>query len=79
MKLGDLEYFCNCILKSGKDHVTAVDEDQICVYCGYYSAPRKVTPKDIRRNEQYGTLIEELKQEHLDLIIKAKRHKEKIQ
>jgi hypothetical protein len=76
--LGELKYFCNCLLKNHKEHKVAVDSDEKCVYCGHYAIKRKVTEADIRTENKYGDKIDRLKREHLEIIIKDRRHNEKV-
>ena len=78
MKLGDLEYFCNCMLKNHKEHVTAPDSDGNCCYCGYVAIKRPVTDADLRCALKHGDKLEELKREHLELLVKDRRYDEKV-
>ena len=76
--LNTLRYFCNCLLKNHKEHVVAVDKEEKCVYCGHYAIKRKTTEADLRTDEKYGTEIDAKKREHLEMIIKDRRHGEKV-
>lgn len=78
MKVGQIEYFCNCLLKNLKEHVVAKDSEGRCVYCGHHAIKRAVTDSDIRCNEKHGAKLEQLKREHLEIIIKDRRHNEKV-
>ena len=79
MKLGDLEYFCNCLLENYKEHVTAADHAGDCVYCGHCAIKRPVTAADIRTETKYGAKIDRLKREHLEMLVKDRRYEEKVQ
>lgn len=78
MKLGNLEYFCNCLLKDLKDHVTAPTEEGNCVYCGYAVVKREVTPKDIRVESKYKEELYKKKMEALEIFVKDLRYYEKV-
>ena len=78
MKLGDLEYFCNCLLKNFKEHTTAPDADGNCVYCGHSAIERQVTQADMRCRDKHGAKIDKLKREHLEMLIRDRRYDEKV-
>tara|TARA_R100001244_G_scaffold127320_3_gene97875 strand:+ start:177 stop:416 length:240 start_codon:yes stop_codon:yes gene_type:complete len=78
MILGEMEYFCNCMLKNYKEHVTAPDAQGNCVYCGHCAVHRKIVPSDIRTEEKHGKKIDEKKREHLDMFAKDRRYDEKV-
>jgi len=78
MRLGNLEYFCNCLLKDLKEHITASTKDNCCAYCGYAVVKREVTPKDIRVQEKFGEELEKKKMEALEIYVKDIRHNEKV-
>lgn len=78
MKLGNLEYFCNCLLKDLKEHVTAPTKDGNCVYCGYAVVKREVTPKDIRVQDKFGEDLKKKKMEALEIFIKDIRYDDKV-
>jgi len=78
VKLGELEYFCNCLLKSYREHVTAPDNDGNCVYCGHHAVHRPITDSDIRRDKKYGEKINKLKREYLEVLVKDMRYDEKV-
>jgi len=78
VKLGALEYFCNCITKNYKEHVTAPDSEGNCVYCGHHAIKRQITMVDIRYHEKNGDRINLLKREYLEVIIKDRRYAEKV-
>ena len=78
MKLGDLEYFCNCLLKNYKEHTTATDSIGKCVYCGHHAIKRKVTLADLRTIDKQGAKIDKLKREHLEMLVKDRRYDEKV-
>lgn len=77
IKEGDLEYFCNCLLKNYKDHVTAIDKEGCCVYCGYHAVLRHAKAVDVRSETKWKDRIKKAKMEHLELLIKDRRHGEK--
>lgn len=78
MRIGSVEYFCNCLLKNLKEHVTAPNAEGNCVYCGYVCVKREVTEKDLRTVERWGEEILKKKKEALEILIKDLRHNEKV-
>ena len=78
MKEGDLRHFCNCLLKNHKEHTVAADSKGRCVYCGYHAIERRVTEADIRCEDKYGKKLDTLKREYLEMMIKDRRHNEKV-
>ena len=78
MKLGDLEYFCNCMLKNNKEHVTASTSSGDCVYCGYAVIKRPITEADLRCALKHGDDLEILKREHLEMLVKDRRYDAKV-
>ena len=78
MKLGDMEYFCNCMLKNYKEHLTAPDHSGDCVYCGHAAIKRPVIASDLRTEIKHGANIDKLKREHLEMLVKDRRYDEKV-
>ena len=78
MKVGEIKHFCNCLLKNYKEHLTAKDKDDKCVYCRHHVIRRAVTDMDIRCQKEKGDIIEKAKKEYLDVIIKDCRYDEKV-
>lgn len=78
MKLGRIEHFCNCLLHNLREHVTAIDEEGDCLYCGHVAVKREITEKDIRTDLKYGQELEKKKFEALELYVKEQIHGEKI-
>lgn len=78
MKLGDLEYFCACLLRENKEHKTAATSEGDCVYCGYAVVHRKITEKDLRDHKKYGEELEKRKREALEIFIKDARYNDKV-
>lgn len=78
MKLGEIEYFCNCLLKNLKEHVVAKDKDGKCVYCRHHTIKRCVTESDIKCDEKHGAALDKIKREYLEIIIKDRRHDAKV-
>lgn len=76
--LGKIQYFCTCLLKNNKEHVVAVDSKERCVYCVHYAIKRKTTEADLRTAQKYGEEIDTKKREHLEMVIKDRRHGEKV-
>ena len=79
MKIGDLEYFCSCLLKNNREHITAADKEGNCVYCRYSAIQRKVKESDLRCEDRYGEKLESIKREYLEITMKDKIHQEKVQ
>lgn len=79
MKEGSVHYFCNCLLQNFKDHITAVDNEGCCLYCKHHAVQRKATESDVRGNIKWNDRLQAAKMEHLKILIKDKRHQEKVQ
>lgn len=78
MKLGESNYFCNCLLKNLTEHLTAPDSEGNCVYCGHYAIHRTVTEADLRCEERHGVNLNKLKREYLEVLVKDRRYDEKV-
>lgn len=78
MEIGDLEYFCACLLKNNREHVVAADKKGNCVYCRYSALQRRVKESDLRCEDRYGEELDRVKREHLEILMKDRRHDEKV-
>lgn len=78
MREGDIEYFCNCLLKGLKEHTVAVDSQERCLYCGHFSVKRPCVESDLRHDKKHGAKLEVIKREYLEMFIKGRRHNETI-
>lgn len=78
MKRGDIEYFCNCLLKNLTEHIVASDKKGRCVYCGHHTIKRVVTDADVRCHIKNEVKLNEIKTEYLGMALKDRYHNEKI-
>lgn len=64
MELGEKTFLCTCLYPTTphgtlREHVTEVyEDDETCVYCGYFAREVKVTPTILKKyndfNKRYG-------------------------
>ena len=79
MKLDEKLYFCSCCTRDNlTEHVVMVDDDEACVFCGYYAILRKVTEKDLRWHKKNKEKLKKAKLEAIGLIAREKEYNEKI-
>lgn len=85
MKIGSIEYFCTCLSdellnkdKTGQEHIVSVDNRGNCVYCKHSGIRREVNADDIDFNRRYNNSLEKIKFSYLEILMKDKFHKEKV-
>jgi len=78
LKEGQLDYFCNCLLTNYKEHTVSADKEGNCVYCGHHALLRPATAVDVRASIKWEERLHKIKMEHLEMLIKDRRHNEKV-